>query len=41
VAETITFSVLLTNVNFSGMPNSRWRQFEDARFDWTKVEART
>jgi len=37
-AEKISFSILPTNVNFSGMPNSRWWQFEDARFNWTNVD---
>lgn len=36
--ETIALSLLPTNVNFSGMPNSRWWQFEDARFNWTNVD---
>lgn len=36
--ETIALSMLPTNVNFSGMPNSRWWQFEDSRFNWTSVD---
>jgi hypothetical protein len=31
-------SLFPTNVNFSGMPNSRWWQFEDGRFNWTNVD---
>ncbi len=37
-SETTGFSLLPTNVNFSGMPNSRWWQFEDARFNWANVD---
>jgi hypothetical protein len=36
--EPIAFSLFPTNVNFSGMPNSRWWQFEDGRFNWTNVD---
>jgi hypothetical protein len=36
--ENIAFSLFPTNVSFSGMPNSRWWQFEDGRFNWTDVD---
>lgn len=36
--EQLAFSLLPTNVYFAGMPNSRWWQFEDARFNWTNVD---
>jgi hypothetical protein len=36
--DKIAFSLFPTNVNFSGMPNSRWWQFEDGRFNWTNVD---
>ncbi len=34
----LSFSLFPTAVSFSGMPNSRWWQFEDARFNWTNVD---
>lgn len=36
--EALAFSLFPTNVSFAGMPNSRWWQFEDARFNWTNVD---
>jgi hypothetical protein len=38
-AEDSAFSLFPTTVSFSGMPHSRWWQFEDARFNWTSVDA--
>jgi hypothetical protein len=32
-------SVFPTNVSFAGMPQGRWWQFEDARFNWASVDA--
>jgi hypothetical protein len=37
--EESAFSLFPTTVSFSGMPHSRWWQFEDARFNWTSVDA--
>jgi hypothetical protein len=35
----VRFSVLPASVRFSGMPNSRWWYFEDARYNWAAVDA--
>ena len=38
-AEDSASSVFPTNVSFAGMPQGRWWQFEDARFNWASVDA--
>ncbi|WP_329254688.1 hypothetical protein [Streptomyces canus] len=35
----IATSLFPTPVSFAGMPNSRWWQFEDARFNWAALDA--
>jgi hypothetical protein len=35
---TLRTSLLPAHVSFSGMPNARWWQFEDARFNWAAVD---
>jgi hypothetical protein len=36
---TLRTSLLPAPVSFSGMPNARWWQFEDARFNWAALDA--
>jgi hypothetical protein len=38
VVEQSSYSLFPTSVSFSGMPHSRWWQFEDSRFNWTNVD---
>jgi hypothetical protein len=35
---TLHTSLLPAQVSFSGMPNARWWQFEDARFNWAAID---
>jgi hypothetical protein len=35
----VATSLFPTPVSFAGMPNSRWWQFEDARFNWAALDA--
>jgi hypothetical protein len=36
--DAATFSVLPAPVRFSGMPDPRWWNFEDARFNWADID---
>jgi hypothetical protein len=36
--ESLGFSFLPVPVSFSGMPNARWWNFEDGRFNWANVD---
>jgi hypothetical protein len=38
-AQRESFSMLPAPVRFSGMPDPRWWNFEDARFNWSDVDA--
>jgi hypothetical protein len=37
--EDLATSLIPTGVSFAGMPQGRWWQFEDARFNWASVDA--
>jgi hypothetical protein len=38
-AQRESFSLLPAPIRFSGMPDPRWWNFEDARFNWSDVDA--
>jgi hypothetical protein len=39
VATSMRTSLFPIGVSFAGMPNSRWWQFEDGRFNWASLDA--